>query len=236
MGRRSSCKHILFILHRVLKIARDNLLLCQVAFLNDELNLIFRNAPVPPPNALADAAVRKQYAEITGQSVEELEAQLGQAVNAVSRDDAGEADSTELGVKQKEIDRTSDCVICCETLLSQVKSTSTSSSSSKDASSYTSTEAIVYCKAQCRNSIHASCFEQWRTALKKQHSPVTCPLCRTLWFTEGTSTSKSKATTDNVYGVTYVNLSQYSHAHANQDLDAVYSGPTYYTGSRFRYY
>jgi hypothetical protein len=58
------CKHILFVMHRVLKVDQFDPVLYQVSLTCDELERVFREAPVAPcATVLADDAVRFKFRE-----------------------------------------------------------------------------------------------------------------------------------------------------------------------------
>jgi hypothetical protein len=40
---------------------------------------------------------------------------------------------------------------------------------------------IIWCRSGCGRSVHASCFEGWRTQCTGQEQSLTCVLCRTPW-------------------------------------------------------
>lgn len=72
------CKHIFFILHRVLKVSRENPSLWQKRLITKEVESVFGNAPSVNMDGtiLADSAVTEKYAQIR-QSQEEENAEEG---------------------------------------------------------------------------------------------------------------------------------------------------------------
>lgn len=70
-GGNETCKHILMVLGKALKIAPENALIWQVAYTGNELREIFQNSP--DPAAMATAKVRKAYAQATGMGGEDDE-------------------------------------------------------------------------------------------------------------------------------------------------------------------
>ncbi|KAL9074840.1 MAG: hypothetical protein Q9161_001978 [Pseudevernia consocians] len=54
-----------------------------------------------------------------------------------------------------------DCSICCEDL--------------------SSGGAVVWCRAQCRQNLHADCIDSWHASLEADGRRKTCPYCRTEW-------------------------------------------------------
>lgn len=70
------------------------------------------------------------------------------------------SDTTEIGPDgktRKEVDKTEPCPICLEDL---------------------GEEQLVWCKAQCGNSVHQSCFLKWF----QKKSDASCVLCRAQWI------------------------------------------------------
>jgi hypothetical protein len=40
---------------------------------------------------------------------------------------------------------------------------------------------VIWCRSGCGRSVHASCFDNWRTQCTEQEQSLTCVLCRTPW-------------------------------------------------------
>lgn len=69
--RGGPCKHILFVMHRVLKVERTDPKLYQVALLTSEVEEIYANAPqMTHDDLLADEAARRQFRELGSQDNE----------------------------------------------------------------------------------------------------------------------------------------------------------------------
>lgn len=69
--------------------------------------------------------------------------------------------AAESNEKRKEITQEDSCPICLEELLEDGKIT----------------ELLLWCKGQCGNSVHQSCFMKW----VNKKSSATCVLCRSPW-------------------------------------------------------
>ena len=74
-------------------------------------------------------------------------------------------------------------------------------------------EGSVSCLAQeCGNNIHRECFANWAKSKRNSHAPVTCVYCRAVWEADGGKGQHGDA------GEGFVNLRQFSEAHANADV------------------
>jgi len=62
---RGHCKHIYFVLLRILEVDRESALLFQRAFLVKELDRIFESSPKPPSHLYADPTVVEKYLQLT---------------------------------------------------------------------------------------------------------------------------------------------------------------------------
>ena len=238
------CKHILFVMHRVLKVGRRgpdagryansySPMLYQKAYLSSELYEIFANAPMPGAGAAAaeagvavDAAVKKAYLRATGERDEEEEAREAAAAEA-ARVAKGVADAAAAaaagplveksltGQLRHAVSADDDCAICYETL-----------------DDHTS---LVWCRAQCGQNLHAACFAQWRGTKLKQGDAVDCPHCRSAWIEPKPAAGAAAAAGGGIAAVAepvmaggFLNLSAFSAAHQGQG--DVYSGATYNSG------
>jgi len=107
----------------------------------------------------------------------QADAKTRKAVKKATGTDDGE-DEDDSG-KQKPLEG-NDCPICLE--------------------DYTSADKckVVWCKAQCGNNIHKSCFDMYMKA-PNQRSQVTCPFCRAPWDFGNKSSSGGNATSREGY-------------------------------------
>ena len=90
------CKHVLFVMLKVLRVQRHSELVYQKALLSSELETIFNNAPQTLFGVLANDQVRTKYAQMTGNAVD----------NSNSNDNK---------IERKEIE--GDCAICMEEMI-----------------------------------------------------------------------------------------------------------------------
>jgi len=145
------CKHILFVLHRVLKVPRNSPLLFQQALLTEELHDIFTTADsiqtAISSDVLAERQVREVYQARTGDH------------NVILESTTTVDDKKKLISNRKDIDQ--DCPICFERMNEK--------------------EELIYCKAKCGNNMHLTCFQKWDEAQKAINENVTCPFCRVEW-------------------------------------------------------
>ncbi|KAJ2912463.1 hypothetical protein MD484_g7946, partial [Candolleomyces efflorescens] len=93
-GKGNHCKHILFVMTKVLQVPESSSLWYQKALLTSELETIFANAPIAP-NAVTSRRVQEAYARATGKVSES----------------AATTDS-----KKKIPEEEDDCPICYETM------------------------------------------------------------------------------------------------------------------------
>ncbi|CAF3786003.1 unnamed protein product [Rotaria sp. Silwood1] len=205
------CKHIFFVLHRVLKVDRQSPLLYQKAFLTSELNEIFanadahRNAIFNDSNVLAEREVREAYRVATGDP--------DAIVDTVTDTTVTSKGTTATMVQQKPITADDECPICFETMEDEAN----------DANK------IFFCSTSCGNNMHMTCFNKWRRAKVLTGESVTCPFCRIEWKTE---TIDNPAPTNAMYTTTgYLNLA----AHATTVTNDFYDNRWYYYRYR-RYY
>jgi hypothetical protein len=73
------------------------------------------------------------------------------------------------------------------------------------------THKVVIAQA-CGNNIHRNCFAAWAKAKMDSHAAITCVYCRAVWDADG---GKDQAGDG---GEGFVNLRQYSEAHANANV------------------
>ena len=128
------CKHMLFVLIRILGMNRENVYNDYFKLLDDE----------------------KKSFNITNETIElcslYLKKRESMLLEGVSKDEMGS------GVNRKPIGDDDSCPICLEEF-----------SSTK--------EKIDWCKGQCGNNVHHSCFVKWST----KQSEVSCVYCRGSW-------------------------------------------------------
>ncbi|CAF1264951.1 unnamed protein product [Adineta ricciae] len=192
------CKHIIFILHRVLKVDSRSRLLYQRALLTNELNEIFANADAQQnaifndSNILAEQEVRKAYQVTTGDS------------NTIL-DTVADATVPETVVKQKTITADDDCPICCESMEDKAGDPAN----------------ILFCSTSCGNNMHNNCFNQWRRMKTLMREPVTCPFCRIEWKITTDNTSSGPNVSYTADG--FLNLAAHSTTTVRRSSPPPYS-------------
>jgi hypothetical protein len=129
------CKHMLFVLIRILGINRE-------IVYNDYFKMV--------EDARKSFNVTNSTIDLCSHYLQKREAML---LEGVSREDLSS------GVKRKPIQEEDSCPICLEEF-----------SSTK--------EKIDWCKGQCGNNVHNSCFVKW----SKKLDTVSCVYCRSAWI------------------------------------------------------
>ncbi|RKP10441.1 hypothetical protein THASP1DRAFT_27768 [Thamnocephalis sphaerospora] len=172
----SPCKHLLFVMLKVLRRSANDPVIWQRALLPSELRQIYANRTQGHP-FMASAAVRREFNRIHG---------IQNEPDLVT--DGAAADSKEPAVKDGVAQRPieGDCPICYDELLPNDKA------------------GIVWCRAACGINLHAACFERWRSVARG--GEVTCVHCRAPWKTaDQPQLAKPRKQTTGFYH-TYVNL------------------------------
>ncbi len=147
------CKHIVFVLCRVLNVPTTSPIITQTKFSVVQLyNLLDRTT-----NDQSDIQVCRRVADAV------THGQL--------------SDEEPLQTIRKPIDMDSDCPICFESLAVASSNLQAVASSNLQADISSENGDLVWCQTTCGNNIHKDCFERWAN----QHTPVTCPLCRAIW-------------------------------------------------------
>ena len=177
MSKQNRCKHILFVLVRVLKgvdlswesklgelkkdkdkgeiqkIAESFQRIHYSQFTEHDLNILFRPSPAPPP---------------VTDSVIDVDNSNDMSLTSVTRRRNKRADPPRpvSPADMKEPQPGDTCCICYEdiTIDQQLKG------------------ELVYCKRQCAVNIHRSCFTVWRQHQKKSKLTLSCPHCRSAWM------------------------------------------------------
>lgn len=124
------CKHLLFVLIRVLGMSREQVYNEYYVPLITKMN----------PFHTSDNTIEK--------CINYIDKKITQQLNA--------AETVDIQGK-REIDEEDSCPICLEDF---------------------GKEKLVWCKAQCKNYIHASCFTKW----VKKKEDATCVYCRAKWI------------------------------------------------------
>ncbi|CAI5465509.1 unnamed protein product [Closterium sp. Yama58-4] len=229
-GNGNLCKHMLFVLLRVLRVGEEDPRVWQRSLLSTELNELLDRidalerrtlaAAAEGEEILASPAVREQFARIAGGAPGSGALGLrdsGSRTEGDSQD--AEVGKTDQRPKQRPIE--GDCPICYEPLGGEGAG---KRGGGKPA------ETVVFCQ-RCGNNVHSDCFSRWKAA--KRGGMVTCVWCRAPWG-DGSTThtarahydrdSDSDGYEDEEGPQEYVNLSQYSEAHRSADasLETLY--------------
>ena len=128
------CKHMLFVLIRILGLSREKVYIDYFRLLQDEKKSF---------------NVTNETIELCSSNLKKRESML---LEGISKEDMAS------GVNRKSISEDDSCPICLEEF-----------SSTK--------EKIDWCKGQCGNNVHHSCFVKWST----KQSEVSCVYCRGAW-------------------------------------------------------
>jgi hypothetical protein len=153
-----SCKHCLYVKARVLKIPVDNPLIYQTWFSVHQLEYIYAHAP-DPGGVLASRKIRQAYAKASGFSLP-ADAMAGEDEEEEDGSGSGSGAVLQRG-RQRSDPAGEDCVICFDELGSDFGQ-------------------LTWC-VSCGNNIHNGCMKHWIATKKKEHSNVTCPVCRATW-------------------------------------------------------
>ncbi|GAB0495828.1 hypothetical protein MMPV_007135 [Pyropia vietnamensis] len=190
--RGDPCKHILFVMHRVLKVDRLDPCLWQTSLLPSELARIFGAAPPSGEGRglLASPAVRASYAAATGRQP----AAGGDPDAARPTADIAVADG------RRPLSDGDDCPICCEEI---------------GAGDLAATD---WCRS-CKNNVHTQCIGKWLGVKAAAGEPATCPMCRAGWHTGGGPRGTGRRAAAAAAAAArpeggYVNLASVSEAHA----------------------
>ncbi|CAI5959494.1 unnamed protein product [Closterium sp. NIES-65] len=228
-GNGNLCKHVLFVLLRVLHVDEEDPRVWQRSLLSTELNELLDRIDALERTTLAVAeegeeilaspAVREQFARIAG-------GQPGSGALGLtdlnSRNEGGsQAAVGGTGQRPKQRPIEGDCPICYEPL---------GGAGAGKRGGGKPAEAVVFCQ-RCGNNVHSDCFSRWKAA--KRGGMVTCVWCRAPWG-DGSTAHRARAHHDRDSDSDdyedeegpqeYVNLSQYSEAHRSADasLESLY--------------
>ncbi|GAX81448.1 hypothetical protein CEUSTIGMA_g8877.t1 [Chlamydomonas eustigma] len=177
--RSSVCKHMLFVMLRVLKCGQNNPIIWQDARLPSEadalLAVFLATRTEFDESVMVSQEARRKYMELTGKHYASQDEEAGPShANSnlsLSNMTSSAADldaKTECISGPRPFDG-EDCPICYETM-----------------SSTSNAEATTFCSS-CRNSMHKACFDRWVAQKHAAHcAVVTCVYCRQPWAPGGT--------------------------------------------------
>ncbi|KAE9402508.1 hypothetical protein BT96DRAFT_855706 [Gymnopus androsaceus JB14] len=204
------CKHLLFVLLKVLQIPQSSNYWYQKALLTSKLAEIFAAAPPPPQlrgSFIANDKVVGAWREATGR----------EPTSTV------ESSSAPAGEDPRRVPITEDdCPICYDKMNAEgldLKGLETS---------------LEWCN-ECHNAVHKECWTQWRTTKQKQGQALSCVYCRSDWTgtTAAGGTGGAAAHTDEGF----VNLAGVSGVSTVRDTSTYHQSPpsSYYGYSSSRY-
>ena len=174
------CKHILFVMLKVVGLPTTSPLVYQAALLSNELEDIFaildqrmgrvgRGGGGDGGGVMANARVREAYQDMMSPTSKCPPTELCEL-----NDNDNEAEITLTGTTRRPIEE-EDCPICFDSL-------------SPDGDQ--KKEQIVFCRAVCGYNFHKTCMTNWMT------QSSTCPNCRADWL--GDNNAASTSTRDGV--------------------------------------
>ncbi|KAJ3774327.1 hypothetical protein FB446DRAFT_482676 [Lentinula raphanica] len=148
------CKHLLFILLKVLQIPQSSNCWYQKALLTNELSEIFSTAPPPPQlrgSFIANQNVVGAWREATGR-----------APPTAKEESTPSVDPRRIPTSED------DCPICYDKM-------------NENELDLTGLKNILEWCDSCHNPVHKECWTQWKTTKQKQDQPLTCVYCRSDW-------------------------------------------------------
>ncbi len=134
-GKGNLCKHILFVMLKIIGLESSSPLVYQAAYLTDELNellQLLQNRKAALGLVEANKAVKDQYDKMKK-----------------SENNGEEGEGEEDGIKRKKIE--GECPVCFDDLLPPGQASSSSST------------LITYCKMSCGQNFHSECIKMWAT-------------------------------------------------------------------------
>ncbi|KAG2454123.1 hypothetical protein HYH02_001159 [Chlamydomonas schloesseri] len=202
--RAGLCKHILFVMLRVLRRDRHDPVIWQRALTIREARdvlSVFNGGGGGAAGAvvavdqsvLANERLRKRYADIVHGGA------------ASGGGEPGGASGNKGGQRPVE----GDCPICCEEMHAGGPAA----------------EAVTFC-GLCGNNMHKDCFGRWAASKRSNRQPVTCVYCRADWQEGGGGGGGGAAPGSDGK---YVNLSQFSEDHRRgASLTDLYGSGAYF--------
>jgi len=166
-----NCKHLLYVLIRVLRVSRTDPRLVAKRFPAAEVARLLSEAPHVHPSCLADARVRSAYEQIKGGATEQQvqdDASGAPKVAATHAASAGAAPLSLSGRPRTPLDDAEElCAICFDDL--------------------TSHDDTVWCRRQCGKNVHTLCMEVWIKHKQRERVEPSCPNCRAAPWIHGAS-------------------------------------------------
>ncbi|KAJ1991905.1 hypothetical protein H4R33_001177 [Dimargaris cristalligena] len=200
--RGNHCKHILFVILKVLRVPRESPLCFQRAWLTEELVEICGNM-VPDPAAVANENIRNTYWEVVDPQ-NTVEAFFGRPTTTATATATGEpvnkedktTAASEDAVSSYGIKRRPLAVMLAETDREHLQSSHNDASDldrcpvcydDMTVEQWTAHE-LVWCQKSCGNNIHGSCFAHWEEHYRGRRV-VNCVYCRQEWAHNGVNST-----------------------------------------------
>eukprot|EP00043_Microstomoeca_roanoka_P012058 m.115864 g.115864 ORF g.115864 m.115864 type:complete len:253 (-) comp15380_c0_seq11:62-820(-) len=153
--RQQSCKHIIFLLLRVLEVSMSHA----------ERYSDRQRRPIVHSDTLnlCENFVRRRVSARHASSTPERHASSMHARSSQIASLPSEPSSVAF-VPQKPLEPGDACPVCFEEFAE------------------TKSESLLFCKASCGNTVHQACFKQWVESQRSTGKAVTCVLCRADWI------------------------------------------------------
>lgn len=148
------CKHILFVLVKLLKVRQNNRKLLRNDWSRHDIVQLFKQTPLLPYYDEDETTIMAP--ETVKQEVETL-TQTKKVPLDISKQDFCEETKVHRKATEGE-----DCCICSDPFKAK--------------------ERLVWCAGRCGKNIHSACFEKLREYKLNAKVKLTCPLCRVKWF------------------------------------------------------
>ncbi|ESQ41122.1 hypothetical protein EUTSA_v10014372mg [Eutrema salsugineum] len=184
--RKKPCKHILFVLIRVLGLPLDDKCLRQRRL---RPCILYRLASAPTrPDCLASFHLQQRFLQLF--------------TSATSHSgDTNSSSSTGKMENETEDEEPATCPICLDDI------NANKSVNGEHVGGEERERAVVKCRV-CKNKVHEECMLKWRTSRGRR--PAICVVCRARWRRNSSSRTPNVGSNyENCHGNCYLNLSPY---------------------------
>ncbi|KAJ1963057.1 hypothetical protein IWQ62_003338 [Dispira parvispora] len=161
------CKHILFVMMKIIRLPAGSPLIYQKAWLTNELEDMFKTM-VPDPAALADTKLVQAYERYRNPDSAPAEEMANEG------GDASQPQVSSFGVRRRllacmqEEGDSDHCPVCYDDM------TKGDWENNK----------LSWCQRGCGNNIHTECFKMWESHYNGRGQRVNCVYCRYDWVQE----------------------------------------------------
>lgn len=213
--REDLCKHLIFVLVKVIGLSTNDPLSYQKVYLPSEVRRLLEMARERRVGGLvlANRQVQQEFAKVKSGG--------GGGGGGEHADDDNNNNNNHGPVQRRSLEQDSDCPICFDDM--------------------TNLSETTYCRAQCGFNFHTNCIRIWcqqsAAAAAAAGSPATCPACRQPWLDEhGTSSSghDNAASKRGVNDEGYVNLGRLQGQSPQRDTSTYSPWRGGYHGKRSR--